>query len=124
MQIKQHARVAVIGGPLVRVDELRAHAVMVDAAEDADVVIVVLRQLAELRVRTSDITAACSRDAVTWIVYPKHGGLHGSDLRRDELKSELEPLGIKQVRQIGLDHDWTAVRYRALGSIRGPAEWP
>ena len=123
-QIKRGARVAIVGAPLVREDELRAHAVIVDDVETAEVVIVVLHRLADLPIRIATIASACDRDALTWIVYPKHGGVRGSDLRRDELKSELEPLGIKQIRQIGLDDDWTAVRYRSIRNVRARKSWP
>jgi hypothetical protein len=52
-------------------------------------------------------------DAVCWFAYPKGTSKKlKSDLNRDVMWDALLPLGIRPVRQIAIDDDWSALRFR------------
>ncbi|HET6487080.1 MAG TPA: hypothetical protein VFH83_11710 [Spirochaetia bacterium] len=53
-------------------------------------------------------------DAVCWFAYPKPSSRAiKTELNRDLLWELLMPLGIRPVRQIAIDADWSALRFRA-----------
>jgi hypothetical protein len=55
-------------------------------------------------------------DAVCWFAYPKGTSRkYKSDLNRDVLREALAHLGIRAVRQIAIDEDWSALRFRVSG---------
>jgi len=51
--------------------------------------------------------------AVCWFAYPKGTSRSfKSDLNRDIMWDVLMPFGIRPVRQIAIDDDWSALRFR------------
>jgi hypothetical protein len=73
--------------------------------------LVFVRSGAELAVY-EDVTLASARaDRLTWVAYPKAGGL-GTDLNRDRLAAALRVNGVQPVRQVSLDETWSALRFR------------
>jgi len=54
-------------------------------------------------------------DQLSWIAYPKAGGL-GTDLNRDKLVALMKPFGIEGVRLVSLDEVWSAMRFRPIHS--------
>ena len=55
--------------------------------------------------------AGLGRDAIAFIAYPKAGQL-GTDLNRDILWKHVAKEGLRGVRQVSLDHVWSAMRFR------------
>jgi hypothetical protein len=52
-------------------------------------------------------------DAVSWFAHPKGTSKRDkSDVSHDSLWALLGPLGIRPVRQIAIDDDWSALRFR------------
>lgn len=52
-------------------------------------------------------------DAILWFAYPKASSKRYScDFHRDTGFSLLESLGFKGVRQVSIDSDWSALRFR------------
>jgi hypothetical protein len=52
-------------------------------------------------------------DAVVWLAYPKGGSKRfKSELNRDQGWEPLKKLGFDTVRQIAIDEDWSALRFR------------
>ena len=48
-----------------------------------------------------------------WIAYPKKTSKkYKSDIRRDDFWEGLKDLGLEPVRQIAIDDDWSALRFR------------
>jgi hypothetical protein len=55
-------------------------------------------------------------DAVLWFAYPKQTSkAYKSDLNRDVCWAVLASLGIQPVRQIAIDADWSALRFKRIG---------
>jgi hypothetical protein len=55
--------------------------------------------------------------AVLWIAYPKLSGAIASDLTRDRGWEALAAADFLAVRQIALDDDWSALRFRPRSEI-------
>lgn len=52
-------------------------------------------------------------DVVLWFAYPKLSSKrYRSDLNRDEGWAVLSEVGFRPVRQVAVDEDWSAVRFR------------
>jgi len=59
--------------------------------------------------------------SVVWFVYPKQTSrAMKSDLNRDICWEALKPLGLQPVRQVAIDEDWSALRFKPAGD-RAPA---
>ncbi|WP_019588012.1 hypothetical protein [Deinococcus apachensis] len=58
-------------------------------------------------------------DAVVWIAYPKGTSKrHTCEFNRDTGWAELGAQGFEPVRQVAIDEDWTALRFRRVGFIK------
>ena len=55
-------------------------------------------------------------DAVLWFAYPKQTSkTYSSDLNRDSCWEAVKPLGLQPNRQIAIDDDWSALRFKRTG---------
>jgi hypothetical protein len=58
-------------------------------------------------------------DAVCWFAYPKGTSKKlRSDINRDGLWELLKPLGLTPVRQVAIDADWSALRFRLTKFVK------
>ena len=58
-------------------------------------------------------------DAVLWFAYPKKSSkIYHSELSRDEGWEPLGSPGFEGVRQVAIDHDWSALRFRRVEYIK------
>ncbi len=65
------------------------------------------------------VAAAMGSDAVLWFAYPKKTSrIYTSDLSRDVGWQPLGDLGFEAVRQVAIDDDWSALRFRPAVAIR------
>jgi hypothetical protein len=64
--------------------------------------------------RMSSILAAASEgDAVIWFAYPKGTSKrYTCEFNRDTGWSVIRGLGFESVRQVAIDEDWSALRFR------------
>jgi len=71
--------------------------------------------LAELALRAPELVAATTEDAILWVAYPKQTSKnYQSDLNRDVCWKFLEPFGLEPNRQVAVDDDWSAMRYKKV----------
>lgn len=58
-------------------------------------------------------------DAVCWFCYPKKSSKrYRSDITRDTGWTALGELGLEPVRQVAIDADWSALRFRHVNHIK------
>ncbi|CCH56027.1 hypothetical protein BN8_05332 [Fibrisoma limi BUZ 3] len=58
-------------------------------------------------------------DGLLWFAYPKGSSKkHKCDFNRDTGWRELGKLGFEGVRQVAIDEDWSAVRFRRVAYIK------
>lgn len=71
---------------------------------------------ADLLSEAKAVLRAAARDAVLWFAYPKQTSKrYTSDINRDLCAAALKPLGLQPVRQIAIDDDWSALRFKLNG---------
>ena len=64
-------------------------------------------------------------DAILWFAYPKRTSKkYKSDISRDNGWSVLGEAGFEAVRQIAIDEDWSALRFRRVEFIKSIAREP
>ena len=65
------------------------------------------------------ITAKASGDAVIWFAYPKGSSKkYTCEFNRDTGWAELAKAGYEPVRQVAIDEDWSALRFRKVEHIK------
>ena len=111
LQIKPGASVLVGNAPEGFALDLPESARRAGTGEQADAVLVFVRDSSEVEVHSAPFVEAARRDAIAYIAYPKAGQL-GTDLNRDVLWDMLRRKGLRGVRQVSLDDVWSAMRFR------------
>lgn len=68
------------------------------------------------------LAAAANRDAILWIAYPKGTSRrYQCEFNRDSGWHVLAQAGFEPVRQVAIDADWSALRFRRREFIKSPA---
>ncbi|MZQ97634.1 MAG: hypothetical protein GT601_08145 [Acidaminobacter sp.] len=79
-------------------------------------VLIFARDQAQLEESKPILKSAMDPSGLIWVAYPKKSSKrYKSDLSRDDFWDALKDLGLEPVRQIALDEDWSALRFK-LGS--------
>jgi hypothetical protein len=74
---------------------------------------------AELDFLSQKLVAAAENDAVLWIAYPKGTSKkYQCEFNRDSGWSVLAAAGYEPVRQVAIDDDWSALRFRKAENIK------
>lgn len=107
LNLKSGMTVRVIGRPA----DVELPGLTFTTADDADGVIVFVKELADVEAVCEPVVEAAKADPIAWMVYPKAGQL-GTDLNRDILWRHMQPKGVQGVRQIAVDEVWSAMRFR------------
>jgi hypothetical protein len=83
------------------------------------------RTLAERDDFSAQLVAATEGDAVVWLAYPKASSrrLRG-EFTRDSGWAVLGAGGFEPVRQVSLDGDWSALRFRRVAFIKAMNRHP
>jgi hypothetical protein len=74
----------------------------------------------ELKSHAKNAVSYVSEDGLFWLCYPKKSSkiYKGSDCSRDTVTGMLSEEGYEPVRQIAIDDDWSALRYRKPEKIK------
>lgn len=64
-----------------------------------------------------DVLPALHEEGKMWVAYPKTTSKISSDLNRDCSWDELSNKGFEGVRQVALDHVWSAIRFKKSEDI-------
>ncbi|HCR49931.1 MAG TPA: hypothetical protein PLL64_00605 [Rhodothermales bacterium] len=68
---------------------------------------------------TAGITTLLKGDGHLWLAYPKKTSrMYKSDLSREVVGACLGSQDFEPVRQIAIDQDWSALRFRHVGNIK------
>ncbi|MFI5199418.1 MAG: hypothetical protein ACHQXL_03500 [Candidatus Limnocylindrales bacterium] len=83
----------------------------IEPSASADVVVLFVRNAAELRDRLPAAAAAASGDRLLWLAYPKLSSGIATDLARDTITPLTDPLaGLTGMALIAIDSTWSAMR--------------
>ncbi|UYZ60730.1 hypothetical protein [Hymenobacter latericus] len=102
--------------------DLRAHCTVVGdaaAADKVDAALVFATQQTEIELLAPQVAALAAADAAVWFAYPKGTSKkYRCDFNRDTGWAPLHALGFEPVRQIAIDDDWSALRFRRVEYIK------
>ena len=80
---------------------------------------------AELDAASRALARAADGDAVLWFAYPKASSKrYTCDFNRDRGWTVLGAAGFEGVRQVAIDDDWTALRFRRVEFIKSLTRAP
>ncbi|MFW6370991.1 MAG: hypothetical protein ACOC10_07295 [Bacteroidota bacterium] len=87
--------------------------------DKADFAIVFAAMKAELEELIKQVVPALEKDAVFWVCYPKGTSKkYRCDFNRDTGWELLGEYDMEPVRQVAIDEDWSALRFRNVGDIK------
>jgi len=75
---------------------------------------------AELDALSAALVSKAEGDAILWFAYPKRTSKrYKADFDRDHGWEVLRAAGFEPVRQVAIDADWSALRFRRSEHVRG-----
>jgi hypothetical protein len=124
LNLTEQAEILVLEAPesfepaLAALEDVRIVRSLGAAREVAFALAFVTRQ-AELDRVAEALVKKAAGDALLWFAYPKGTSRRYScDFNRDTGFDVLRRLGFDSVRQVALDEDWSALRFRRAGLIK------
>jgi hypothetical protein len=81
--------------------------------------ILFVRNRVELDRHAAETIGGIEEDGLFWLVYPKGGSSIKSDLNRDIIWELMKPTGLRPVALVAVDDDWSAMRLRPEGKVKG-----
>ncbi|QNL47942.1 hypothetical protein H8S90_14070 [Olivibacter sp. SDN3] len=90
-----------------------------DSAESISFVIAYVTRQSEIDSIISQIAPKLEADAVLWFCYPKGSSKrYKCDFNRDTGWASLGQHDLEPVRQVAIDEDWSALRFRNVDNIK------
>ena len=124
LNLKGHDEILVIAAPESFEAELRSLAgvtVLRDPkkAKQVTFALAFATKQSEVDALVSVLTAKAEGDAILWFAYPKGTSKkYRCDFNRDTGWDALRKAGFDTVRQVAIDEDWSALRFRRAEYIR------
>jgi hypothetical protein len=88
-------------------------------------VLVFATRQAEVEVAARLLAKKAAGDAVVWVAYPKGTSKrYTCEFNRDTGWASLGAIGFEPVRQVAIDEDWTALRFRRAEFIKSLSRQP
>lgn len=125
LQFKNAAEILLLNAP----DEFRTHLAEIGAVARIDerqtdgkcypFVLVFVKSAAQIAQFAASATQSVEEDGLLWFAYPKKASKrYATDISRDHGWQPLGDLGYEPVRQVALDADWSALRFRQVDQIK------
>ena len=124
LNFKSHPRILVLNAPDSFAAELAAMKseaeLLTDLSFDGEVSFALSFTVAQAQTEelATKLLPRLAEDAVCWFAYPKKSSKkYESDITRDTGWQALGDAGREPVRQVAIDEDWSALRFRAVRHI-------
>lgn len=124
LKLKDQKQILIVNAPAsfeAELDKPEMITVLRDPADTSEIgfsLAFVTRQ-DELDTLIHTITAKAKGDAILWFAYPKKSSKHyACEFNRDTGWLELGKAGYEGVRQVAIDEDWSALRFRRTEFIK------
>jgi len=91
----------------------------INQVKQTDFAIVFVKQKSEIEELIASLSKKLAGDAILWFCYPKGTSKkYTCDFNRDTGWSALRQFGFETVRQVSIDDDWSALRFRKVEYIK------
>lgn len=81
--------------------------------------LVFVTSAAQIQELVASTVASLDKDPILWFAYPKKSSKrYKTDISRDNGWQPLGDAGHEPVRQVAIDADWSALRFRPVGQIK------
>jgi hypothetical protein len=124
LNYKNHKSVAIIDAPLDLAHVIESFGdtlpvkSSIDAGVLADFVVIFVQTKEDVQKHVGEVLPQVKPDVLLWFAYPKKSSKkYRSTIDRDHGWEALGALGYEPVRQIALDEDWSALRFRPVHLI-------
>lgn len=125
MNFKDHKQVVLLNLPDDLGDLAASFALLANVetasekVENADFIIAFALKQVEVDAAADIVAQNTEGDTTIWIAYPKGTSKrYKCDFNRDNGWTRLGELGFEPVRQVAIDDDWSALRFRRVGFIK------
>lgn len=82
-------------------------------------ILIFVKKVQEIEEFSAHITQIMAKDVILWIAYPKKSSKkYSSDIHRDNGWQSIGDKGFEGVRQVAIDDDWSALRFRQAQFIK------
>ncbi len=90
-----------------------------DQCEQIDFCLAFVTELAQLEPVAAAVRDRSQGDVTFWVAYPKKSSKrYQSEINRDIDWQPLGAIGVEPVRQVAIDADWSALRFRRVAYIK------
>lgn len=123
LQIKAGSRLWLINVPQAVAEEITAGAEVepVHEKDEYDGALVFVESVRDIEALTPRILAEMPPDGLLWMAYRKGAAAKESGLNRDRGWDALDQAGWRPVRQVAIDDEWSAVRFRQKALVKAKA---
>lgn len=127
LNLKDQVRLVVVGAPesfehvVAALSDRQLHRSFDDLppGDRADWVLAFGTTLAEVDAFAAGIASRTEGDTVVWFAYPKASSKrHHCEFNRDTGWASVGSVGFEPVRQVAIDEDWSALRFRRVEFIK------
>jgi hypothetical protein len=125
LNFKAQSSILVINAPesfVTELEEMKKVTTVVTKLNEAQKVTFVIQfatKQEEIDAFAKAINEKLDGDAIVWLCYPKGTSKkYHSDFNRDTGWQSLAPYNLEPVRQVAIDEDWSALRFRKVEYIK------
>jgi hypothetical protein len=120
--VKSGDRVLLTGAPTTwSIDNLPSNVKVVrrQGSATSDVVVAFVSNIRSLQSNVEMLAKSISIDGALWIAWPRRARGHISDVRDNDVRAAVLPLGLVDVKVAALDDDWSALKMVWRKEVRG-----
>lgn len=124
LNLKDQKEILVLNAPesfepeLAALEKVQIHR-RLEGAQAVDFALAFVTRQAQVDELAGDLLPLCQGDAVIWFAYPKGSSKkYSCDFNRDTGWKQIEAAGFLPVRQVAIDEDWSALRFRSREYIK------
>jgi hypothetical protein len=125
LNYKDQKSIHVINGPesfnaeLDQMKDLAEAKTSVSGNDKVPCALIFVKTLAEIEQATNHIFPRLESDALLWFIYPKGSSKkYTCEFNRDNGWAAIGAKGFEPVRQVAIDEDWSALRFRKVEHIK------
>ncbi|GAB4020855.1 hypothetical protein [Spirosoma koreense] len=125
LNYKAQPEIAVLNAPeefLPVLDDMRPSATIVSDSEQIQVgsfVMAFVKTQSDVDAVSQTLAQKLQGDGILWLAYPKGSSKkYTCDFNRDTGWTRLGELGFEPVRQVAIDDDWSALRFRRVEYVK------